>query len=494
MNLTSRPSSDRDTLEAVFLRACERRPADVAALDDAGALTYAQLRAAALGLAASLPQKTERANVGVLFPSCKEFGIAYFGALLAGKTPTLLNLLMQPEQLGWIARHAELDLAITSRKLAPLIEPIGVNVLCLEDTAPADTGEPRSPAFSSPNDLATLIYTSGTEADPKGVMLSHRNLLSNASACRERLRIQPEDVVLIPLPLFHTFALTTGLLLPLLSGARTVYMPRFSPGAMLKRLAEHRVTCVMAVPSMFRLLTLAGKKAPCDLSSLRVCVAGGEPLHPDVRLAFEEAFSQPLLEGYGLTETSPVISANTPDANRPGTAGRVFPGVEVRILDDAGSTLANGLEGQVFVRGENIMLGYYKLPEKTAEVLSPDGWFRTGDMGMLLDGGYLKITGRRKEMIICSGENVWPGEIENVLIQHPAVSEAAVVGVPDNLRGETPKAFVALQPGAKCAVEELLGHCRQKLPRFKSPREIEIRDELPHGPTGKVLRRALHRL
>jgi len=242
---------------------------------------------------------------------------------------------------------------------------------------------------------------------------------------------------------------------------------------------------------MYRVLNRSQGQKARDASSLACAISGGEPLPAEVRDRFKELFGLELLEGYGLTEASPVVSVNPSGASRPGTVGPPIPGVEVRVIGEDGAELARGQTGEICVRGPIVMKGYHNRPEETAEILDPDGWLRTGDMGRLDEEGYICITGRKKEMMIVGGENVYPAEIEDVLSRHPAVADVGVIGVKDERRGEAPKAFVVLAEGAKATEGELQAFCREKLPTYKVPRSIAFRDELPKAPTGKVLRRML---
>ncbi len=480
------------TLIQRLLHSCTQHPDRVAMVnEDGSSLTYAQLGGLARQWATLVAGATGQPRVGVLLPSCKEFGAAFFSILAADKTPVPLNLLLSPEQLVFIAKDAGLDTVVTTKFFRQLAPALAANVLYVEDMAKADAAPMAHLHAAEESDTAVLLYTSGTIAEPRGVELTHGNIGSNIDAIIEAIHFEPSDVMLCVLPLFHSFALTTMLALPVALGIKVVYLPRFNAGRALQLIEGHKATCLLGIASIFRVLAKSDEARRVDTSTLRLCVAGGEPLPLEVVQAFKAAFGLELLEGYGLTETSPVICVNRPERPKVGTAGQALPGVEVLCADANGRAQPANREGEIWSRGPHIMKGYFNRPDETAAAITDGGWFKTGDMGIIDDEGYIRITGRIKELIISSGENISPVEIEEVILQHPAVFEAGVVPAPDATRGEVPKAFVALHEGAQCTEEELRAFCRERLPGYKVPRHWEFRDELPHGPTGKLLRRAL---
>lgn len=493
----------------IFLEGASRDPKKPAVIDGGASLSFRDMVRAAKGLAAILRRETRRDVAAIFLPTCREFVISYLAVLMTGKAALPFNLLLPAEDLHFIAKDAGVDVVVTSRKVLKIlrceeaVRRAVPRVLCLEDVAGSAwkklklvaRGALFRPRFAAEGDLATLLYTSGTTGRPKGVRLTHGNLASNVRASVKASRYVHDDVGLQVLPFFHSFALTATMGVPLSVGSTSVAFARFDPEAVLDAIQERRVTYLVAIPSMCRVLNLIQKAKPRDVKSLRCTISGGEPLPADVRESFEELFGQELLEGYGLTETSPVATLNPPGANRPGSVGRPLPGVEIRIADESAGTLSwrdePGSTGEICIRGPNVMQGYHERPKETAEVLSPDCWFRSGDIGRVDRDGYLWITGRKKEMMIVGGENVFPAEIEDCLSRHPAVAEAGVVGTPDPSYGEAPRAFVALAEGAQVSAEELSRFCRERLPLYKVPREIVFRPELPKGPTGKVMRRLL---
>lgn len=452
-------------------------------------LNYASLHNLAGHLATQLSQTTGRAHVGVLAPTSAAGAAAVLACWYAGRVCVPLSFLLTPPELAALVRDAALDVALTTERFVPLCQELGLRPLLLESTERAQTPPPEPPAAAT-SDTAVLLYTSGTSGDPKGVCLSFENLIHNALACIEHARLTPEQVFLSVLPQFHSFGFTAMTVTPLLLGATTWYLPRFSPLAVVQAIQEKNVSVFMGVASMYAALLQLKDVEPRTLSGLKLAISGGEPLPARVATAFEERFGIQIMEGYGLTETSPVVSINVPWAHRPGSVGRALPGVQVLAVAGDGTPLPAGTEGELVVLGHCVMKGYHNRPAETASVLR-DGRLFTGDIGLVDADGYVHITGRAKEMMIIAGENVFPREIEDVLSEHPSVAEAAVIGVPDELRGEVPLAFVVLRPGAGTEAESLRRYCRQRLAAFKVPREVRICADLPRAPSSKVLKRAL---
>jgi long-chain acyl-CoA synthetase len=338
-------------------------------------------------------------------------------------------------------------------------------------------------------DTAVLLYTSGTTGTPKGAELTHANLLGNARlSARELLSLKPDDVVLGCLPLFHVFGQTCGLNATIGAGATLTLLPRFDAGRVLDILARDRVTVFAGVPTMYSALLQHPKRE--SAATLRLCVSGGSALPLDVLRSFEAAYDIPILEGYGLSETSPVVAFNLPGRRKEGSIGRPVDGVAVRVLDRSGADVPTGEVGELVVRGHNVMKAYWGNPEATAAVIV-DGWFHTGDLGMADEDGYLYITGRIKDMIIRGGYNVYAREIEEAIYEHPAVYEAAVLGVPDPALGEEVAAAVVLHDGADATSEELREFIKARVAPYKYPRLIRIVASLPKGPTGKILKREI---
>jgi long-chain acyl-CoA synthetase len=427
--------------------------------------------------------------VGVLLPNCAAYPPALCGAIWAGKIPVPLNPLLKPPELDFIFHETGIDTVIVTDLTRPLVAGLAVRSVPVADLFCFPRPTRADPMPAAPDDTAVLLYTSGTTGRPKGVPLTHRNLHSNIASVIDRLQAQPDDIFLAVLPLFHAFGLAVLMLGPLLLGAEVTYLPRFSPERVAALVAQRKVTVFVAVPSMYRLL-VRSKISAEPLRPLRLAVSGGDALPPNVRDGYRQRFGQELLEGYGLTETSPVISVNTPAENRPGTVGRVLPGVEVRIQGEDGADQLPASQGEVQVRGPNVMAGYFHRPEENQMAFTSDGWFRTGDLGYFDADGYLTISGRMKELIIRDGEKIMPREVEELLEQHRAVLDAAVIGEPDGSRGEAVVAYIVPTEQAPTP-EELREFCRGRLADFKVPRRYVIAPDLPRGPTGKILKRAL---
>jgi long-chain acyl-CoA synthetase len=305
------------------------------------------------------------------------------------------------------------------------------------------------------------------------------------------LDVDPRQRFLNILPPFHVFGLTANVLVPVFLGATVYAIPRFNPVAAVKVIEDHRISVLLAIPSMYAAILRTKSSKPEAFRSIYIAISGGEPLADRVREGFESRFGVTLRQGYGLTETSPVVSACTPRDYKPGTVGKPIRHVEIRIVGADGSDLPAGQDGEIYVRSPGVMKGYYKRPEETRKVIDADGWFRTGDIGRFDADGFLSITGRAKEMLIIGGENVFPREIESVLENHEAVLQAAVIGMADGLRGEVPVAFVIPKKDAQVSGEELRNFARKSLASHKTPRRVEVREDLPVGPTGKILKRKL---
>ena len=478
----------RSLCEALF-ETCEKYRAKQAVADPGVTWTYDQLRGAVLAVAATVRQASSGDCVGILVPNVAAYPAAFYGVVAAGRLPVPLNYLLAPEELGEVVADAKLQTIVASDPFRPLAERLAPNVLRVERSL--EQGGSTEPALAEPDVVATVLYTSGTTASPKGVELTHRNLLSCVEASIEHAGLEDRHRMLGVLPLFHSFALSATMVLPFTLGASVYYLPRFTPVGMLEAIAAWRLSVVLAVPSMYGALCNLKDTTRFDTGSLELCVSGGEPLAEAIRVGFEERFGQPLLEGYGLTETSPVVSINVPGARRPGTVGRPIRGVEFRIVDERDHPVPTGTHGEIWIRGPVVMRGYRARPDATAEVLTPDGWFRTGDLGFLDGDGYLSVSGRKKELIIVSGHNVYPQEIEQALSRHPAVGLAAAIASDDETRGQVPVAYVVLKPDHTATETELREFCREHLAGYKVPRQVCVRAELPMSPTGKVLKKRL---
>jgi long-chain acyl-CoA synthetase len=480
-------------LPEVFERAVESNRSSVAVVEEANRWTFGQLSDEVNRIAAKIREQVKGDTVGILLLNSQKYIATMLAIWKAGKTAVPLNYLLPPQDLGFIIKDSGMSGLVSSQFFAqalamikPLFGDSGV-VLMADDpsfTATAPSGE--SPAEY--RDPALFLYTSGTTARPKGVILTHENLIANVEACQKAGEFDHRDSFLCLLPFFHTYAITGTFLLPLLNGSKMVLVDRFQPAKVLGLIQEHKISVFLAIPSMYRVLAAA--EGDFNVSSLRFPISGGEPLPMAVLEAFEKRFNVPIFEGYGQTEAAPVVTLNTPERKKPGTIGTALPGVEVAVWDDQNRVLKAGEVGEIVVRGKNVMKGYHHLPEETAKTIT-DGWLHTGDLGKLDEEGFVTITGRKKDLIISAGENIYPREIEEVLAQHPKVKEVAVIGVKDEVRGEVPKAFVIAREEMTVEEKELRSFCREKLPNYKVPKYIEIVADLPRTPSGKILKRML---
>lgn len=455
--------------------------------------------------AEEIDTRTSAPHVGILLPTGGSFHLALLGTWLAGRVPVPLNYLLNSEELSYVIRDSNIDTIIT---VAPILEVIGGpdgipdHVQLLDLTKLEWSGFPplRWPPLPRNNDLAVILYTSGTSGRPKGVMLTHGNLHSNVDAAIIHANITQADTFLGVLPQFHSFGLTALTLIPLRVGAQAVYSARFVPRHIVQLISEHRPDIMMAVPSMYGALLTVKEASADDFKSIRLAVSGGEPLPQATFDAYRDRFQLRLLEGYGLTETSPVTNWCTQHEFKHHSVGRPLPEVTNLVVDEHDAPLPPDHEGEILIAGPNIMKGYYHLPQETSQVFVrlPDPkngrlvrYFRTGDIGRIDREGFLFITGRKKEMLIIAGENVFPREIEEVLNRHDTVGDSAVIGLADGVRGEVPIAFVEIKDGNTLDVRALRTWCSQSLASYKVPREIRQVDSLPRNPTGKILRRHL---
>jgi long-chain acyl-CoA synthetase len=355
------------------------------------------------------------------------------------------------------------------------------------------THDPADVVPRSSEDLAVLVFTSGTAGSPRAAMLTHGNLLSNLEQIQRSpgRRQHPEDVSLGVLPMFHIYGLNVVLGLSLFAGSRVVLVERFDPSSAAEAVVRHGVTVVAGAPPMWNAWASLPGLAPDTFATVRIASSGAAKLPVETAQLFEDRFAVRITEGYGLTETAPVVTTSTGGDAPWGSIGAPLEGVEVRLVDTEGEDVLVGDAGELLVRGPNVFAGYWQDPETTAEVLSPDGWFRTGDVGVVDDDGNLFLVDRVKDLIIVSGFNVYPAEVEEVLADHPAVQACAVVGVAHPYSGEAVKAFVVVEPGRSADEDEVVAWCADRLARYKCPDKVMFVDELPVAPSGKLLRRSL---
>jgi long-chain acyl-CoA synthetase len=462
-----------------------------AALDDASARAATLLREHGV-------EPGDR--VGIMLPNVPQFAVSYYGVLRAGATVLPMNVLLKRREIAFLLGDSDAKLVLAwhgfaeEAELAAADAGAGIVLVAPGEFERSLSGvEPLADvAPSDRDDTAVILYTSGTTGTPKGAELTHANLGRNAEVALQLFGLHARSVILGSLPLFHSFGQTCALNAAMLAGASVTLLPRFDAGRALEIIERDRVTVFMGVPTMYGALLNHPERDRYDVSSLQLCVSGGASLPVELLHGFEQAFGCTILEGYGLSETSPIASFNHPDRDRkPGSIGTPIDGVEMKLVDPTGDEVPPGEVGEIVIRGHNVMKGYWRKPDATSEAISPDGWFRSGDLAVMDEDGYFFIVDRKKDMIIRGGYNVYPREIEEVLYSHPAVREAAVVGVPHAELGEEVAAAVALKPDIRATEEELREYVKEQVAAYKYPRLVWFVDELPKTATGKILKREL---
>jgi len=496
-----------------------------------------QVNRMAAGLQALGVKKGDR--VAMMMPNCPQFVIAYFGALKAGAIITATSPIYTPREAAYQWKDAGASVVIVDRRLQHIVKAVRPELpelkhvveIGMRDYYPKNlkllyrklrnkagkksstlakkttpilwhdllriSKRPR-PVPVRQVDIACLQYTGGTTGSSKGAMLTHSNLVINANQTRQWLAAgnTGPDVMVAALPLFHIYAMTCIMICSVMTGGTVVLVPRFELKAVLNIIRKYHPTFFHGVPTMYVAFNNTPNVERYGFKSLRVCMSGGAPLPIEVRQKFEELTGGKLVEGYGLTESSPVTHTNPPDGvPKSGSIGLPIPDTEVRIVDIEYGTrdLPVGEAGEIIIRGPQVMKGYWKKPDETARVLR-DGWLYTGDIAKKDSEGYYYIVDRKKDLIIAGGYNIYPREVEEVLFEHPKIKEAVVVGVPDQYRGETVKAFIVLHEGQMAMPEEIQAFCRERLAAYKVPRMVVFRDSLPKSGVGKYLRRELRNM
>ncbi len=481
-------------------KTAEQHPDRPAVRLDDMVLTYRELQDGARRVSTLLSSKGigPGDRVGLVLPNVPAFPILFYGALAAGAVVVPMNPLLKGREVKYYLEDSGAKIVFAWKDMAEeagkgadevgieciSVEPGGFHELLGEHEPTEEVVERED------DDTVVLLYTSGTTGQPKGAELTHANMITNAATSAETLvELNPEDVVMGCLPLFHCFGLTVGLNAAVLKGACLTLIPRFDAAKALEVVGRDKVTVFEGVPTMYAGMLNAPDASSYDMSSLRSCVSGGSAMPVEVMKSFEKTFDCIVLEGYGLSETSPVASFNQPGMERKaGSIGVPVRGVEMKLVDDDGKDVEEGEVGEIAIRGENVMKGYWGRDDATKEAI-PDGWFLSGDMAKQDEDGYFFIVDRKKDLIIRGGYNVYPREVEEALYEHEAVAEVAVIGIPDDSLGEEVGAAVALKDGSDVDEEELQAFAKERLAAYKYPRAVWIVDELPKGPTGKILRR-----
>ena len=491
-------------LSANLVASKERYPNRTALRCDDLQFTYAEFDAAAARVATLL----ERAGVepgdrvGLMLPNTPAFALAFYGIMYRGAVAVPMNPLLKAREVSYYLSNSGAKAlfatpAFAEEATAGAAE-VGAECWVVDDAGLkkliADLPEQDSPVECGDHDVAVILHTSGTTGKPKGAMLTHGNLSRNCEvSVRTLVETGQDDVVMGCLPLFHVFGLTCGLNGTVFAGGMLTLLPRFEPRKAIEIIERDAVTVFQGVPTMYSaLLSVADQAPPGAMRTLRTCVSGGAALPVQVLADFDKAFGCTVLEGYGLSESSPAAAFNHPNRPRkPGSIGTPIEGVEMRVVDLDGVEVPQGEAGQIQIRGHNVMKGYWNLPEATKETITADGWLNTGDVGRVDEDGYFYIVDRTKDMIIRGGYNVYPREIEEVLYEHPAVAEAAVIGIPHDSLGEDVGAAVALKKGAAVTADELRDYVKARVAAYKYPRLVWLVDALPKGPTGKLLKREI---
>jgi long-chain acyl-CoA synthetase len=471
-----------------FEEVCRQYPNNRALVYEDQTITYTELNRAVNALAHHFKtlglQKDDK--VALMLPNCLEFIVTYFAAQKIGAVAVTLNVLSTPYELRFLLANSDAKVLVTQPNLTKRFEEIKADLpLCrhllttddLKQITAAGTFSVDIPDIA-PDDPAAIIYTSGLTGKPLGAMLTHHNLLTQSALLKLTCNGDEGFRGLAVIPHFHSFGAVGNMLAPIWLGASVVLMERFTLDSIFKAIEKEKVTYVAAVPRLFMGMIFHDKADQYDVSSLKFCVTGGSAMPPEFIPLFKEKFGVPLVEGYGLTEASPVCSLSRLEMTvKPGSIGIPIPGVQARIVDNAGRELPSGDIGELLIKGDNVMKGYYKDAEKTAQVIK-DGWLHTGDLARIDADGYIFLTGRMKRMVITSGFNVYPVEVESVLEMHPSVQASRIVSKPDLMRGEIVKALIVVKAGMTPDEKAIMKHCRTYLSSYKIPREIEFVEKI----------------
>lgn len=480
-------------------------------------ITYQELTFAASGFASALQKKGVQKGdrVAIMLPNCPQYVIAYYGTLIAGGIVTQVNPMLVEREIEHILNDSGAETIVVFDAVYPRVKSIQSNTnlktaiaVSLQpngqqipdytfETFMAEAGGPPNPVAIDPkHDVAVLQYTGGTTGRSKGAMLTHRNLYANVLQSYEFFKEKTnfgKDRFLTVIPLFHVFGMTACMNLSIYTGAESIMLPRFDLEEVLNTIKNEQPTNFPGVPTMYVAITNHPKAEEYGLNSIETCNSGSAPMPLELLREFEGKTGAKILEGYGLSEAAPATHCNPIFAERkPGSVGIGFPSTDYKIVDLGSGTeeVPTGELGELIIKGPQVMKGYWNMPEETAITLR-DGWLYTGDIARVDEDGYLYIVDRKKDLIIASGYNIYPRDVEEVLYEHPSVQEAVVVGVPDPYRGETVKAYVVLKAGKEATEDEMIEYCRKNMAAYKVPKIVEFRGELPKTNVGKILRRAL---
>lgn len=490
-------------------RSASNFPESIAYIFRDKSATYQELNQKVDRLTAGLYVQGIRKGDGValILGNSPEFLIAFYGILRLGAFVVPINPLYTQGEINYFLDNSQVKAVIAHVSVEPKLSEVKKQlenlklVVYTEATDQESTWEhlmeTSLKVYESPyideEDLAVILYTSGTTGKPKGAMLTHRNLGSNADSISKLLELEVNDRIVAVLPMFHVFCMTVCLNAPIACGATVLIQPKFSPQDVVSTIREKKATVFAGVPTMYSFINQLPEAIAEDCQSIRMCISGGASIPAELLHKFENKFNVSILEGYGLSETSPLVAINPLKGTRkPGSIGLNIPAVQSKVVDEFGKELPRGEVGELVVQGPNVMKGYLGMPEATSAAFN-DGWFYTGDLATMDEEGYIYIVDRKKDIIIVGGYNVYPREVEEVLYQHPAVVEAAVIGIPDGEYGESVKAFVAVKD-EQITMNDIIQFCQDKLVKYKLPKRVEFFKELPKNSTGKILRRELREL
>lgn len=469
-------------------------------------ITYRELYSQVECVASNLVQDGVRKGdkVALILGNCPEFVIAYYGILLAGGVVVPVNPIFTKNEISYILSNSEAKAVIANSSMEEIIESLKVELKQIEkqyyvgsnkaefiweQLIEGNSNDCEYPLIVE-EDLAVILYTSGTTGRPKGAMLSHKNMASNAESIGKLVEFKEDDRILAVLPMFHVFCLAICINTPIMSGANIVIIQKFNPIEVMNTIFNEKVTLFAGVPTMYNFLLQLKEYTAENFASIRACFSGGASLPVELLQRFEEKYKTTILEGFGLSETAPVTAFNPLKGIRKvGSVGVDIPGVINRIVDKYGNEVPRGEIGELIVKGPNVMIGYLGMPDATSNAIKND-WFYTGDLAEMDNDGYIFIVDRIKDMIIVNGYNVYPREVEEVIYQHPAVVEVAVIGITDKDYGEIVKAFV-VSNDESISMDDILNFCQDKLAKYKLPKQVEFKKELPKNSTGKILKRAL---
>ncbi|MBD3272373.1 MAG: long-chain-fatty-acid--CoA ligase [Elusimicrobia bacterium] len=513
-------------LYEIFNQTCSKLHKSTAVYYNQSVVRYRQIREQAIRISVTLTSMGVKPGdrIALIMRNTPEFIMAYFAILKIGAVAVPINFNLKAPEISYIMQDAGIVGAIVQDRYyeTALLAAKNKNFfkfVLIHGDSPGSKQEKHIPCKnlretlgaktdpdenartqyhkSKPDDCIMIIYTSGTTGNPKGVMLTNKNLVANIESCKKATDVNQKDCFICLLPMFHSFAWTVCVLLPISLGAKIAVIESIQPFRnVMKAVFTCKVTVFVGIPKIFSALARIPFVKPLHIFiPIRFCISGAAPLSPVILESFEKKFGIPLLEGYGLTETAPVVSLNPLNGKRkPGSIGIPIPGVTIKIVNDTGSSIPPGNQiGEICVKGDNVMKGYYNLPDATKASIDADGWFKTGDMGYYDNEGYVFIADRKKDIIISRGINIYPKEIENILDSHTAVSESSVIGISAPDGDETVVAYVTLHPDATVTPKELIQLCRKNIAAFKVPKEIKIIPEMPKNTLGKILKTELRK-